>query len=295
MKKRLYTKRLLSLLLTLVLVCSCIPLTAAAANAGGVDESIAAASPEYEAGVKSEVESQFTANPGGFRDSYGDNLDNALGKFYTDYFYEHDPSYDPSDDMRNWALGFFTNAYTLGNSGGGHVCGFGAGIYYNRTHHFRECYGCTERLNVCAHTLEEGRCTGCEFVASDDADLTYLYVVGGRLTEEFSPEKTTYTVDLAPGARVKGITIRMGLHDDLATVEGLESVKVQHEMELPIKVTAQNLMDEKTYTIKFNDRFVDSMTEEYSESETEDLEVFGIPAKGSLSAQTVQLGLNYHF
>lgn len=123
---------------------------------------------------------------------------------------------------------------------------------YNNKYHWLGCpCGCQISMepHVDPKDAENDYCT-CGFHFSSNADLVTLWVDGCPCIKDFNKNTTEYTLKAYTYKDVKKVKISTRTADSQATVELPEDLTLKEgENVIPVKVTAGNQRDTKTYTL----------------------------------------------
>lgn len=123
---------------------------------------------------------------------------------------------------------------------------------YNNKYHWLGCpCGCQISMepHVDPKDAENDYCT-CGFHFSSNADLVTLWVAGCPCIKDFNKNTTEYTLKAYTYKDVKKVKISTRTADSQATVELPEDLTLKEgENIIPVKVTAGNQRDTKTYTL----------------------------------------------
>ncbi len=213
-------KKLISMILVLVLLCSLIPMSAMAAT--------------------EEVKYYLKGEDGKWYELIEDKvgplvtdkeLIDALDKSWNEYMASLNtvPVHGPMDHELGWNC--------------------------NTKYHWKECacgarFG--EELHVDPLDTEDDYCV-CGYHFSDNADLVTLWIKGCPPIKDFNKNKTEYTLNAYTYKDVKEIKISKRTFDVGATVELPEDLTLKEgENKFEIKVTAENKKVTKVYTIIIN-------------------------------------------
>lgn len=125
----------------------------------------------------------------------------------------------------------------------------------NPTYHWLQC-ACGCRINVEPHVdpleTDDNYCF-CGYHFSDNADLVTLWIAGCPPIKGFNKNKTEYTLDAYTYKDVKEIKVSTRTFDSEATVELPEDLTLKEgENKFEIKVTAENQKVTKVYTVIVN-------------------------------------------
>lgn len=125
-------------------------------------------------------------------------------------------------------------------------------VKYNNKYHWLGCpCGCQISMepHVDPENAENDYCT-CGFHFSSNADLVTLWVDGCPCIKDFNKNTTEYTLKAYTYKDVKKVKISTRTADSQATVELPEDLTLKDgENVIPVKVTAGNQRDTKTYTL----------------------------------------------
>ena len=207
-------KKLISLMLALVLLCSLIPMTAFAA----------------------------------FNPAQYEKIMKIEGKWYG--FNTGD---DGWTDINSEMIAYLAqqseeNEVVLPHSSEDKIIGYGS----NTKYHWKQCScGCRfgEELHVDPKDTSDDTCI-CGYHFSDNADLVTLWVRGCPGIKYFDKNKTEYELDAYTYKDIQEIKISTRTHDSEATVELPEDLTLKEgENKFDIKVTAENQKVTKTYTV----------------------------------------------
>ncbi len=209
-------KKLISLLLAMILVCSMLPMSAMAIKLPDFsDLPVIEGKPDLTT-KEEEHKSELPAlNPSG------------MGKADSEKIPYH-PSINDHSDL---------------------------GWEFNTKYHWMEC-ACGARLGVELHVdpldTENDYCE-CGYHFSSNADLVTLWIKGCPGIKNFRKDQTEYTLNTYTYKDVKEIKISTRTHDSEATVELPEDLTLKEgENKFEIKVTAENKKNTKVYTVIIN-------------------------------------------
>lgn len=125
-------------------------------------------------------------------------------------------------------------------------------VKYNNKYHWLGCpCGCKVAMepHVDPKDAKNDYCT-CGFHFSSNADLVTLWVDGCPVIKDFNKNKTEYTLKAYTYKDVKEVKISTRAYDSQSTVELPEDLSLKEgENVIPVKVTAGNQRDTKTYTL----------------------------------------------
>ena len=220
-------KKLISLMLALVLICSLIPMTAFAAfNRSDYiyilqkkDGTWIGGKLENEAGVPKEYD--ITKEYLEYLKAQADKDDDDDGEVYLPHSYEDK------------------------------IIGYGCDTKY----HWKQC-SCGCKIGMERHVdpkdTSDDTCI-CGYHFSDNADLVTLWVKGCPGIKYFDKNKTEYELDAYTYKDVKEIKISTRTHDSEATVELPEDLTLKEgENKFEVKVHAENQKVTKVYTLIIN-------------------------------------------
>ena len=215
-------KKLVSLLLALVLVCSLIPMTA-----------FAAFNPAEYKDIKPVGDKWYGYKPG---DTEGTDITDEYNKYLA-----AQKDDDDDDDAEPY----------LPHTTEDKIIGYGCDTKY----HWKQCScGCkiAMELHVDPKDTTDDTCI-CGYHFSDNADLVTLWVKGCPGIKYFDKNKTEYKLNAYTYKDVKEIKISTRTHDSEATVELPEDLTLKEgENKLEVKVIAENQKVTKTYTLIIN-------------------------------------------
>ena len=212
-------KKLLTMLLTLVLVFSLLPMAVSA------DET---AAPEEEVVYFYEIDGWWHIKDGDTYVPVDEETNKAIWEEYNAWLASQ-PVHEP-------------NKHTLFRN-------------YNTKYHWLECacgarFG--EELHVDPLEAEDDYCT-CGYHFSDNADLVTLWVNGCPPIKGFNKNKTEYKLNAYTYKDVKEIKIATTTFDSEATVELPEDLTLKDgENKFEVKVTSENQKVTKVYTVIIN-------------------------------------------
>ena len=215
-------KKLISLMLALVLLCSLIPTTAFAAFDPAIYEKIM-------------------------------QLDGR--------WYGQRPDIEALDDIHDEMTAYLKQQkddddaeVVLPHGAGDKIVGWG----YDTKYHWKQC-SCGCKIGMERHVdpkdTSDDTCV-CGYHFSDNADLVTLWVKGCPGIKYFDKKKTEYELDAYTYKDVKEIKISTRTHDSEATVELPEDLTLKEgENKFEVKVTAENQKVTKVYTLTINKHF----------------------------------------
>ena len=183
----------------------------------------------------------------------------AASNSYKDYTLDHDSWFYVQNGVRTevndqatlswlWANYCGEMERILGHEPGKHKYS----VKYNNKYHWLGCpCGCQISMepHVDPKDAENDYCT-CGFHFSSNADLVTLWVDGCPCIKDFNKNTTEYTLEAYTYKDVKEVKISTRTADSQATVELPEDLTLKEgENVIPVKVTAGNQRDTKTYTL----------------------------------------------
>lgn len=126
------------------------------------------------------------------------------------------------------------------------------GVQYNTKYHWLGC-ACGCKISMERHVdpkdAPDDICT-CGYKFSSNADLVTLWVGGCPEIKDFRKDKTEYTLTAYTYKDVKKVKISTRTYDSEATVELPEDLTLKEGTNvIPVKVTAENQKNTKTYTL----------------------------------------------
>lgn len=217
-------KKLITLLLALILVCSLLPMTAFAAFNPA----------EYQL-ILFKNNKWIGYKPGESLEFGGTDITEE----YIDFLATQKPDDDDDGDIY------------LPHTAEDKIVGYGS----NTKYHWLQCScGCriAEELHVDPKDTADDTCI-CGYHFSDNADLVTLWVKGCPEIKYFDKKKTEYELDAYTYKDVKEIKIATRTHDSQATVELPEDLTLKEgENKFEVKVHAENQKVTKVYTLIIN-------------------------------------------
>jgi len=250
--------KILSVLLTLVLLVSAFPVMAAAASDSGTsgadtdtgstavttevtcriiyysDSSKSSALNSATKTVKITKDTIFSGELFGYFPSYGGRMYEFVGT-----------SQGETASVKNTGGTGYVEFYYIP-----HYHNYRVG--YNRTHHWEACR-CGSTLSYDAHVDpakdEDSICT-CGYKFSDNANLGTLWLSNMILKDRFNYEQTEYVADVHTYKPISSSQIKCRAHDAMATVDAPSEVSIQEGMNvIQVTVTAEDKKTTKTYTV----------------------------------------------
>ena len=216
-------KKLISLMLALVLICSLIPMTA-----------FAAFNPAQYQTIVGKGDKWYGYKP-------GEDPDNSTGTDITEDYNKFLAAQKDDDDYEIY----------LPHTSEDKIVGWGCDTKY----HWKQCScGCKigMELHVDPKDTSDDTCI-CGYHFSDNADLVTLWIKGCPGIKYFDKKKTEYELNAYTYKDVKEIKISTRTHDSEATVELPEDLTLKEgQNKFEVKVTAENQKVTKIYTLIIN-------------------------------------------
>lgn len=240
-------KKLFSLMLALILVCSLIPMTASAAfnpndyiqfeKQDGAWSGFNPAEGKWETVPKDAFSSEYTSII-------------KVGDKWKAYKENSTELFNITDDM-NALIQMLTADPAIVHGPMDHQLGWNCNLKY----HWKEC-ACgarfEEELHVDPKTAANDTCV-CGYHFSDNADLVTLWINGCPPIKGFDKNKTEYTLNAYTYKDVKEIRISTHTFDVASSVELPEDLTLKEgENKFEIKVIAENQKVTKVYTVIIN-------------------------------------------